>query len=254
MLVLPFSLRVRVAFERALAKCSQSHPNTLWPEKKDNRMLLTLRRIGIAVAILPLVLAAAHADPLISAWIGTQTSTSKVGYFVMDFNDTGANPETYAFGWNYEGTKTDADFIQELAASLTGTNGFVQEGIENNFLTKLGYSGREKFNDFGGNNSGDPDGFWSLWQGFDGLTWTSSQFGATDVRLSDTPLYTFNTFTGQNELSGSSWHGWRWEPEFAPDAPAPRTPLTGVVVPEAGTLVLGLMGIAGAGLMARRHK
>ena len=190
---------------------------------------------------------AANAAPLITAFIGTPSPTTNTAYFVLDFNDTGANPEVYNFGWHYDGNKTASDFIVALGTSLTGANGFQQTGGEVGFVTRMGYNGRALFNDFGGNNSGDPNGYWNLWLGFDGATWTNSQFGASSITLSGTP-----TFDASNKLTTASWTGWRWLRDFTTDTPAaPRTAQV-AVVPEAGTFAL--LGVGCWVLSAARRK
>ncbi len=212
---------------------------------------ILFNRAALVAASLSLV-SLAHADPLISAFIGTPTATSKTAYFVMDFNDPGPKPEAYTFKWNYEGAKTAQDFPVALASALTGAKGFQQTGAAANFITSMGFNGRTLFNDFAGNNSGDPNGYWNLWLGFDGANWTNSQFGIATINLSNTPSYTFNSFTQQNELSSASWIGFRWA---SGTAAAPRVPQAVTAVPETGTLVLAFGGacLLLGGIVARRR-
>ena len=219
-------------------------------------MRISLRPFAaLAALLLALCVASvAQAQPIISAFIGTPTATSKIGYFVLDFDDAGLTPETYAFGWNYEGTKTGADLIVALQDALTGANGFQQAGAESNFVTKLGYNGRSKFNDFGGNNSGDPNGYWNFWLGLDGANWTSSEFGVADITLSDTLIYKTNPFTGEESLAGASWLGGRWVKDFNTEtAEAPRTPGIAVAAPEPATLGYEVLG-AGCWVLGVRRK
>jgi hypothetical protein len=220
-------------------------------------MRLVFSRVAALLVFVSLFAAGARAqEPVVAAWIGTPTTTSKVGYFVLDFDDPGPNPEVYTFGYYYEGTPTGRDFILALEGALTGANGFRQTGAANNFLTRLGYNGRAKFNDFAGNNSGDPNGFWNLWLGFDGLSWTSAQFGAADVTLSDTPVFRRNPFSGTDELAGAKWHGWRWLPDFTTGtarAPRPAFTVGSANAPEPSVaLLVGLGGLLVVAARGRR--
>ncbi|RYG86720.1 MAG: hypothetical protein EON58_21420, partial [Alphaproteobacteria bacterium] len=81
-------------------------------------MRFVAKTLTALVAVSFSLVGVAQAQPLISAFIGTPSATSKTAYFVLDFNDTGANPEIYAFGWYYEGNKTAADFPIALASAL----------------------------------------------------------------------------------------------------------------------------------------
>lgn len=209
-------------------------------------MRFAAKTAALLAAIISLC-AVAQAEPLISAFIGTQTPTSNTAYFVLDFNDPDPNPETYAFGWHYEGTKSAEEFPIALAETLTGVNGFQQEFTQfpfGKFFTKLGYDGRAI-------DSNVSPGFWNLWLGFNGTDWTGAQFGVSDITLSDTPQFTFNPFTNANELSSASWIGFRFDPGTAG---APRTPQQIVVVPEAGTLGLLSVGFVGMGVVVRRRR
>lgn len=212
---------------------------------------MRFHKVAALVAASLSLCSVASAAPLITAFIGTPSPTSRQAFFVLDFNDSGANPETYAFGYNYEGSKTAQDFVLALADSVTGVPGFVQTGATNNFVTRFGYNGREKFNDFAGNNSGDPNGYWNLWLGFDGATWTNAQFGIADIALSDTPQFSTNPFSGTSELSSAKWTGFRWT---VGTAAAPRTPQIAVAVPESGTLLLAIIGAAGTGTLIVRRR
>ena len=213
----------------------------------------TLTRITFVLASFALSGAARAQAPLITSWIGTPSATSKIGYFVLDFNDVGPGPEVYTFGWHYEGSQTDSDFIVALQGALNGPGGFEQTGAPGSFISKLGYNNRTKFNDFGGNNSGEPNGFWNLWLGFDGQSWTSAQFGADLVTLSDTPVFTFNPFTNANELSGAQWHGWRWVGDFLIETAQPPRPVFASSAPEPA--ILPLMALAlGTGYLALRRR
>lgn len=190
----------------------------------------------------------AHAAPLISAFIGTQTATSKTAYFVLDFNDPGPNPETYAFGWYYEPTKKAEEFPIALSQALTGTNGFQQEFTQysfGKFFDKFGYNNRAI------DSNVSTDGYWHLWLGFDGNNWTDAQFGVSDVTLSDTAEFTASSFTGKPELSSASWIGYRWDPGVSGTPRVPQQVVT--VVPEAGTPELFAAGLAGMSLFVKRR-
>lgn len=190
----------------------------------------------------------ADAAPLITAFIGTPSAATKTAFFVLDFNDSGATPETYNFGWYYEGNKTGADFATALAGSLTGANGFTVSRYPSGFLQSFGYNGRVKDSEV------EKFGYFSYWLGFDGATWTESQFGDQGTTLSNTPVYSTNPSSSTSELSGASWHGWRWVNDYRTDsATAPRTAQV-AVVPEGGTDGLLALGIAALATVGRRKK
>ncbi len=207
-----------------------------------------LKIVAVVAASLSLC-SVTSAAPLITAFIGTPSPTTKQAFFVLDFNDPGANPETYAFGWNYEPTKKSADFPTALASALTGANGFTETHRDFSFgrlFDAFGYKGRSL------SSITTPAGYWESWLGFNGSTWTSAGVGASDVTLSDTPA-----FDSGNNLVTASWTGWRWVPQFVPGVatPAPRTPQIAATVPEAGTLALAVLGAAGIGtVIIRRRK
>ncbi|MBC8136213.1 MAG: hypothetical protein H8F28_10030 [Fibrella sp.] len=211
-------------------------------------MRFVAKHVALFAATLSLC-SVAHAEPLISAFIGTQTQTSKTAYFVLDFNDPDPGPETYAFGWYYEGAKKAEEFPIALAESLTGANGFQQEFTQfsfGKFFTRFGYNGRAIDSNI------SMEGFWNLWLGFNGTDWTNSQFGVSDINLSDTPEFSINPFSGTSELSSASWIGFRWNPG---DAVAPRTPQqVAVAVPETGTLVLFAAGFSALGVVVRHRR
>ncbi len=209
-------------------------------------MMRSLFRLMIALSAVFLAIRIGYSQPLITTTIGDRTSTSKVGYFVLDFDDSGAKPETYAFAWNYEGTKTGTDFLLALQSALTGPKGFQQDGVVfpglGYAVQTIGYNGRNQSSDT------NPNGYWNLWLGIDGKNWTSSQFGSDSVILSDTPVFT------QNELSGSSWQGWRWVNDFNTDiAQAPRTPFLAAAAPEPGMIGYALLSL-GCGVLTLRKK
>ncbi len=181
---------------------------------------------------LVLVSVARAQTPLVTAFVGTGSQTS---FLTLDFKDGVSNPVTYAFGYRYDGAKNSGDFLLALAsgvptfgATLQGTVGLGR------YVEGLSFGGRNKFNDFGGGNSGDPNGFWSFWTSSDGFTgWSESQVGI-DGRT----------------LTNGSWDGWSWTADFNNPSIAPQTP---VAAPEPSALAFVGLGLAGLGVFRRRY-
>lgn len=209
-----------------------------------NRLRAIVCALLLAVCLALPAVSHAQLTPVISAYVGTQTATSKVGYFVLDFNDAGPTPETYAFGYYYEGTPTDGNLLVLLQNSLTGPNGFQQAGAASNFVTLLGYNGR-----LHPTAQDSPNGYWNFWLSGNGSDWTSSQFGVQGIVFSDTLAYKPD-FSNNPALYAAPWHGARWVSNYLTEtAQAPRTPLAAAVAaPEPGTIALllpiGLMFVA----------
>ena len=201
-------------------------------------------RRRLTAALLPIIALAAaspvaHAqNPLISAFAGTGSNTY---FFAMDFRDFAA-PQSCAFGFRSNAASlTFQQILQGLAPVPTFS---AQISVDPTFgasLNGLSYSGKTKFNDFAGNNSGEPNGYWSQWNSPNGINWNFDDFGI-----------------GGQSIGAGQWVGASWTSDFntVTDAP-PRVPqITSTAAPEpasCGLLVLG-GGLLSGQLCARRRR
>ncbi|MES2464518.1 MAG: PEP-CTERM sorting domain-containing protein [Armatimonadota bacterium] len=178
-------------------------------------------------------LAFGQITPRIETTIG---SGSSISYFVLDFL-SGPTPQSYAFAYRYDGTKTGGDMLDALALGSAGT------------AKPLTFT----FTDYGGELKRFPDGFsydgksltrpsnfssyWSYWNSTNGVTWTEAQVGL-DTRV----------------LTNGAWDGWSYALNGV--TVAPRTPLVATAAaPEPGTLTLfAAAAISGAGVIVRRRR
>ncbi len=194
-----------------------------------------LSRATLTIALSLALLTTARAQtPQITAFVGTGSQTS---FMTLDFKDGVSNPVTYAFGYRYDGAKNSGDFLLALASGVPTFGATLQGSIGvglGRYVEGLSYGGRNKFNDFGGGNSGDPNGFWSLWTSSNGFTgWSESQVGI-DGRA----------------LTSGSWDGWSWTADFNNPSAPPQTP---VAAPEPSALALLGLGVPGFFVIRRRY-
>ena len=204
---------------------------------------LTSRTALFAAAFAALFAPAVHAEPLISGTAGTGANTF---FFTLDFYDFAA-PQSYAFAYKSDqSTLTFEQILNGLTAVPTfsiQTSQFAGLGTS---LNGISYDGKTKFNDFNGNNSGEPNGYFNQWRSPTGLdgTWTSNDENGISTQM----------------ISAGSYAGASWVSDFntvrAASVP-PRTPqVAAVAAPEPGTLALLLLGgtSAGATVLARRRR
>jgi hypothetical protein len=171
---------------------------------------------------------------------GTAGSGSNTYFFVMDFRDFAA-PQSYAFTFKTNAASETFEQILQGLAPVPTFSSLIATGSQfGDSLNGLAYAGKTKFNDFAGNNSGEPNGYWSQWNGTDGATWSSDQVGISS-----------------QSISAGQWAGASWTSDFntVTDA-APRTPfLTAGAAPEptALALVIATLPLAGAAIIRRRR-
>jgi hypothetical protein len=179
-------------------------------------------------AVLVTAGAAAHAQtftPLITQIVGTG---SKESFFTLDFQD-GTTDHNYAFGYEYDGTKTGADFLTALSSGTPLVIGSATSsyGV---YVTSFAFNGHSQV--------GSGNGYWAYFVGTNGQDWTYSMLGASD-----------------RTLSNGSWDGWSWDPDYRTGSNAAPRPLTPAAVPEASSAVsLGVLALLGAGVIAVRRK
>ncbi len=203
----------------------------LSPSRRFSSRLLLTTVVAAALAAAPRM---ASADPLLSGTAGTGANTF---YFTLDFRDFSA-PQSYAFA--YKSNATTLTFEQILNGLASGVPTFTtrisQSAQFGASLNGLGFAGKEKYNIFGGANSGEPNGYFSQWNSLTGLdgSWNSDLVGISNQTI------------GVNQYVGASWLA----DYTAGSALPPRTPQIGAAAaPEPGTLALlaaasGPMGLA----------
>ena len=166
-------------------------------------------------------------DAKIENWVGSGSNSAVV---VVDFGT-----KSYAFGYNWEGTKSGADMMVDINAANVGMvmsySTDPQFGI---FVSEIAYHNQPKR---------ATTGLWPGWNYYnstDGQAWSSSWIGASDTILTN-----------------GSWDAWNYtgfDPKtYAATAPDPVTP----VVPEPSSIMAlcSLTGLAGsAKLLSFRRK
>lgn len=178
----------------------------------------------------------AHAQVIFSGSAGTGAN---VYYFDLDFRDFSA-PQYYAFKYfSNASTLTVADVLQGLTAVPTFTLITHTDPALGLSLDGLAFDGKTKYNDFAGNNSGQPNGYWSQWISLDNAA--SWQYAASGI--------------GTQTLNAGQWAGTSWTGDYltVSDA-APRVPLASTAAPEPSTLALALVGLIGAEGVRRRRR
>ncbi len=202
-------------------------------------MRFLFSRIVFTASAASLLVIASHSlafgqiTPKIETTVG---SGSNISYFVLDFL-SGPAPQSFAFAYRYDGTKTGGNMLDALAAGTAGNT------------KPLTFTAT----DFGGDLKRFPDGFsydgksitrpsdfssyWSYWNSENGSVWSEAQVGL-DNRV----------------LTNNTWDGWSYA--FNGVTVAPRTPLAATAAaPEPGTFTLLVVGgITGAGIVLRRRR
>jgi hypothetical protein len=158
-------------------------------------------------------------------WAGTGSSKSML---VIDWND-GVNPQSLAWGYRWDGTKTGLDMLNDIDAADWQLS--VQYDM-------WGFVANLTRGDHSFDASWDPavQSFWNYQMG-DGTTWTMPAYGAGDRILVD------------GGWDGWAWGGWPTEPS----APVAAVNDPQPTVPEPGSMTalgIGLVGLIGA--MRRR--
>jgi len=178
------------------------------------RRLRLLAAIAAALTIIavPAAQAVSLSDLIVSGSAGSGSSTS---YLVVDFG-----PDSYAFVYYYDGTKTGFDMLQDLAAAVPGLQfTYTDYGGGAVFVNTFAYG---PYPATGGGTT-----WWSYWLSDNGSDWSFAPVGA-----------------GGRVLADGSWDGWSFVPSFTSPATAPDVPL----VPEPASLTL--LGTLCAGAIA----
>ncbi len=179
----------------------------------------------------------AAAQPVLAGSAGTGNNSY---YFALDFRDFAA-PQYYAF--EYRSSRTSlffADVLQGLASVPTFSTRISDSGTFGLSLNGIAFAGKEKFAIFQGENSGEPNGFWSQWNSPNGVNWAVNDFG----------------ISGQTVAAGQ-WVGASWVSDFnTSTGTPPRVDFAASnAAPEPGTLALLAIGaVSGAGIVLRRRR
>lgn len=196
--------------------------------------LLPFAAAALAACACP---AARAQEPLITAFAGTGANTY---FFVMDFRDFAA-PQSYAFGLRSSASSlTFQQVLDGLGAVPTFTTRISNSAQFGPSLNGLGFAGKEKFNVFGGENSGEPNGYWAQWNSPTGApnSWAFNDFGI-----------------GTQTVAAGQWVGASWTADFTTVADAPpRVPLAVNAAPEPGALGLIVAGAGAAFALVRRRR
>lgn len=138
-------------------------------------------------------------------WSGAAGSGSNTSYVVFDFG-----PDSYAFKYSYEGTKSGYDMMTVLAAEISGLD------LQFSFFGGEAFLGSVAYPPYPATGGGTI--WWAYWWSTDGENWGFAGSGASSRTLTD-----------------GSWDGWSMVPDFdtwatPPNAPVVPEPLTGIVL------------------------
>lgn len=162
-------------------------------------------------------------DIQIETWVGSGTNKSVL---VVDFG-----PESFAFGYNFDGAKSGWDMISDVAAN---TDLEIAHNIQfgGPVVYSIGYHGYLLSYDSLNYDPDNPSHWWEYWTSPDGAVWQSSWVGCQD-----------------RELADGAWDGWT----FSPPWPNPSTPPHAPVPEPSSVLALcSLIGLAGSTKLLRR--
>ncbi len=175
---------------------------------------------AIAAVLIVITVPAAHAISLSELIVsGSAGSGSSTSYLVVDFG-----PDSYAFVYYYDGSKTGFDMLQDLAAAVPGFQFTYSDfGAGAIFVNTFAYG---PYPSTGGGTT-----WWSYWLSDNGSDWSFAPVGA-----------------GGRTLSDGSWDGWSFVPSFNDPAPKPDVPL----VPEPATVTV--LATLGAGWLAASRR
>jgi hypothetical protein len=165
----------------------------------------------------------------VTNWTGTGSNQA---ILVMDFND-GINPQSYAWGYRWDGTATGADMIAAIDAAdsrLVTDRPDFGWGV---FLNSAQYdaNGDGAFEHVGAEY---PSGWWSYWTAEGGNSWTEVSFGMS-----------------ARTLVNGSWDGWSYVVGSNTET-APSDPVAAGAVPE--PFSLGVLSLGVLALIARRKR
>ena len=192
---------------------------------------------GLVATLATITLAQpAAAQPLIAGSAGSGTNAY---YFALDFRDFSA-PQFYAFEFRSNSTSLlFSDVLQGLSTVPTFSTHISNSPQFGLSLDGIAFAGKEKFN-FNGNNSGEPNGYWSQWNSPDAISWDYNGGGI-----------------GSQPVAAGRWVGASWTANYltVTDA-APRVALAAsAIAPEPDTFtLLAVGGITGAGIVLRRRR
>jgi hypothetical protein len=206
-------------------------------EKRSTRFA-TAFTVGLSVTIaIASTVQCAAAQPVIAGSAGSGTNSY---YFALDFRDFAA-PQFYAFEYRSNSTSLFfADVLQGLASVPTFSTRISDSGSLGLSLNGIAFAGKEKFAVYLGENSGEPNGYWSQWNSPNGTNWFVNNFG----------------ISGQPVAAGQ-WVGASWVNDFnTSTATAPRVAFAvSDAAPEPGSLTLLAIGaVSGAGIVLRRRR
>lgn len=189
-----------------------------------------MRKLAICITLAVVFAAIASASPAltfddikIETWVGSGASRS---VFVVDFG-----PESFAFGYNFDGAKTGLDMLNCIADNTELTFGDDTQ-FGGHIINSIGYGGYLL-----SYNSAvwDPTShYWEYWTSANGTEWTSSWVGLHERALTD-----------------GAWDGWTFSPPWDPNVPS-TSPDVPVPEPSAILALCSLIGLAGSTKLLRR--
>ncbi|MCX6344842.1 MAG: hypothetical protein NT018_07190 [Armatimonadetes bacterium] len=189
------------------------------------------RMIAILIPVMMFAGVAANAynfgDVKIEQWVGGGSNSAVV---VVDFGS-----KSYAFGYNWEGTKSGADMIVDInSANIGMVLSYSIDPAYGIFVSDIAYNNQAKRA-----TTGLWPG-WSYYNSTDGESWSGSFTGASDRTLVNGTWDAWN-YTGFDPIT------------YMATAPDPVTPM----VPEPSSIMTlcSLIGLAGsAKLLSFRRK